>query len=55
MVLRILVAKLVEMVSNRIFEVFTRYVVEMSLESIHKSTFCLSNVLDFTDFACDTV
>ena len=46
---------LVEMMSNRVFMVSTVEVVEMALESVHKSTFCLSYILDFTDFASDTV
>ena len=48
-------AWLVEIMSNRIFMVSTVDVVEMALESVHKSTFCLSNILDFANFASDHV
>ena len=45
-----MVVPLVEMMSNRIFEIFTNDV-EVALKSVHKSMLCLSNILDFACFA----
>ena len=50
-----MVVLLVEIMSNSVFEVFTIEVVDMALKPLHKSMFCLSNILDFACFASDAV
>ena len=49
------VIRKIEVVAHRVLSVFGIDVIKVALESVHESSFCLSNILDQTCFACDAV
>ena len=50
-----IVAWLVEVISNGVLQILVVDIIEMALETVHKSTFCLSNILDLADFTGNAV